>query len=136
MTMTETVTDMTVTAATLEQFRARADQLTKIYLANPQQFATEREAVTRAEGTRDVAKRDAKETITLRETHTRLIHDAHKAGALLDSERTTILDRYNTAYATPNVEDAQQVLDEAWMSFWNVLKQAEREQLQGQPTTA
>jgi hypothetical protein len=92
-------------------------------------------SVTRAEATLASAKRDAAATIALQDRHTSLIEDAYKTGALLDSERAKILDRYKTAYATPNVEDAQRTFDATWDAFWNALKRAERQALQGQPTT-
>jgi hypothetical protein len=94
-----------------------------------------RMSVTRAEATLASAKQDAAATIALRDRHTSLIEDAYKTGALLDSERAKILDRYKTAYATPNVEDAQRTFDATWDAFWNALKRAERQALQGQPTT-
>ena len=92
--------------------------------------------MTRAEGVRDSAKRDAAATMALRGLHTGLINDAHQAGALLDSERTEIFARYATTYTTPKIDEAQQALDDAWMALWNVLKMAERQALQDQQSGA
>jgi hypothetical protein len=119
-----TMTDMTET--TLEQFTSRTDELTKLYKANPQRFATEREAVTQAEEALKTAKKDAEATIARRKHHTRLIESAHEAGALSNSERGKIFERYANEYATPNIDDAQTALDGAWTAFWNALKKAEK----------
>jgi hypothetical protein len=102
---------------------------------NLAQFANERAAIDRAQATLDEAKQAAAATIARREQHTRLIEEAHQAGALNERERGKILERYAGEYATPDIDDAKKTLDLTWDQFWEALKKAER-QLQSQPFTA
>jgi hypothetical protein len=95
--------------------------------ANYQRFVNEREVVLES------ANQDAAATIVLWERHTGMIDAGHHAGALSDWERGKIFERYNTEYSIQDIDEAQRTLDATWTSFWNALRKAEMQQLQGQP---